>query len=474
MQDENYIFDLLHKGVEYGESLGADFCELRYDHLNLLTIENTNLAVKDTQTKERKGVGIVVYYHGAEGGCFTPELTPSGINQATKTAFQMAKSLSNVSQLKLSFPRKTGNKKTLKSTCQIHPKDVEFAEKIKYLNRVYNGIQETSEAQTSTLLYGELWGTKQFANSEGSEIEWHPLILDLIGLAITLENNSPSMGVFRKATSEGLEVFNDPLNSPEEIGRTAGKYSKELTQAKGIKSGKYRAVIGSMLGGVLAHESFGHLSEADSVVNGTSPISDQMDQRLGTPAVTIVDEGLPAYKGGLFLPFDDQGVSASRTVLLDQGILKNFLHNRSTAEKYHTNSTGNNRAVHYMYSPIPRMTNTYFEKGELSQEEALEALGTGIYAVDSNGGQVSKDGNFMFQCSRGYYVENGEIQYPIKDSALSGNILSFLKQIEAMTKDLKLSTGYFGGCGKKGQFPLPVGLGGPELVVKEVQIGGVN
>ena len=130
------------------------------------------------------------------------------------------------------------------------------------------------------------------------------------------------------------------------------------------------------------------------------------------------------------------------------------------------------RAVNFTFAPIPRMKNTYFAPGDLSEEEALEQLGTGIYAIRSAGGSVESDGSFIFQASRGYWVENGEKQYPLKDVALSGNILDLLKNVRGATKDLQLFSSYFGGCGKDGQSPLPVGLGGPHLLLKQATFGG--
>jgi TldD protein len=118
------------------------------------------------------------------------------------------------------------------------------------------------------------------------------------------------------------------------------------------------------------------------------------------------------------------------------------------------------------------MTNTYFAPGHLKKEEALELLGTGIYAIQTAGGQVEDDGSFLFKAIRGYWVEKGEIRRPIREVALSGNVLDLLSKVEGATKDLKIYAGYFGGCGKEGQAPLPVGTGSPELVIGEARFGG--
>ncbi|MCG3225106.1 MAG: TldD/PmbA family protein, partial [Candidatus Heimdallarchaeota archaeon] len=170
--------------------------------------------------------------------------------------------------------------------------------------------------------------------------------------------------------------------------------------------------------------------------------------------------------------YDDQGIKTGRTVLVEKGILKGYLHNRGTAQKMNAELTGNSRAINFMFDPIVRMKNTYFEKGDLSFEEALEQIGNGVYAVDMSGGQVGLDGNFMFNCSRGYLIENGQITKPLKNHALSGNILELLKHVLGATKDITIRTGYFGGCGKGGQGGLAVGFGGPNVIMDQVLVGG--
>jgi TldD protein len=226
---------------------------------------------------------------------------------------------------------------------------------------------------------------------------------------------------------------------------------------------------------VLAHESFGHLSEADFIVTGGSPLAGRLGERLGTEHATIIDGGCPDIKktGGLWYPFDDQGIAGGQTIVLDKGVLVHYLHNRGTAKKLGQEPTGNSRAVNFIFPPIPRMTNTYFTPGTLTEEEALEQLGTGVYAMQTSGGQVDFDGSFLFKATRGYWVENGEIKHPLREVALSGNILNFLGKIENATKELELYSGYFGGCGKGDQFPLPVGFGGPKLLVSGVTFGGL-
>jgi TldD protein len=272
----------------------------------------------------------------------------------------------------------------------------------------------------------------------------------------------------------GLELFDTEEHSPERIGANAGEWAAEKLTAKPAPAGKHRALCENRLTGVLAHESFGHLAESDFVTSGMSPLAGKVGEELGSKHVTIIDEGTldTSRYYGFWLPFDDQGTKTAKTTLVDKGKLVGYLHDRSTATLMKSSFTGNARAVNYSFPPIVRMKNTYFSPGDLSLEEAMEQLGTGIYALSTAGGQANMDGTFMFKALRGYYVEKGEQKYPLREVTLTGSILDFLKNIEGATKELFVSSGYFGGCGKDEQWPLPVGLGGPHLLIREAQFGG--
>ncbi len=208
------------------------------------------------------------------------------------------------------------------------------------------------------------------------------------------------------------------------------------------------------------------------MVIGMSPLSGKIGQQLGSNSVTIVDEGLP-QNGGYKIFFDDEGVRCKRVEIMEKGVLRSYLHSRMTANVLRAEATGNARSQDHTHEPIVRMRNTYFEAGDWKLEEALEGLKNGIYAIDSAGGQASADGTFLFKAVRGYWVENGEIKYPLRDVALTGNILELLKNVDAVCDDLEIRSTPFGGCGKMDQRAF-VGLGGPHIRIREVLFGGVS
>jgi len=472
------MLDKLQQCVRIGEDLGADFVEARYDDLTLRTLQRINDIWQDIQVKSRMGFAITAYVDGVSGFSFTPSNELKDIKLATANAYKMAKASAGAAKLKLPFDRRDAvkSKKSDTPTVKIHPRDHDLAYKIDMVNRSVESAREHGESiKTVRGRWGELYGPKMLVNSDGTLIDWEFLITDLRVL-VTSKTSSGAMviGAEGQGGTMGLEAFVKGEFTPEKMGEIAGKNAKEQLKAKACPAGKFRALVEEDLVGVLAHESFGHLSEADFIVTGGSPLTNKIGAKLGTEHASIVDGGVPDIHkyGGLWLPYDDQGIATNQTTVLDKGVLVHYLHNRGTAKKLEQNPTGNARAVSFVFPPIPRMTNTYFMPGTLSQEEAIEQLGTGVYAIQSSGGQVEGDGSFLFKAIRGYWVENGEIQHPIREVALSGNILELLSHVEGGTKELKLRSGYFGGCGKGDQSPLPVGMGGPQLLIDEVTFGG--
>jgi len=470
------LFDLASHAVKTGDKLGARFVEARVDDLSSREIRTEMAEVKDVKTMRRLGVGVTVYHNGATGYSFTAHLSKKAVEDATEKAFRIAKASSEIAKVKVDPGEgKRHKQKELRLTVRKHPQDFQLTSKKDLVLRTVNAAEDHGKHISSmTCRYGELFGQKYFTNSEGTEISWSPLLVDLRIQVVSKTGDLFVDGADGIGGSCGLELFDTEEHSPEKIGANAGEWAAEKLTAKPAPAGKHRALCENRLTGVLAHESFGHLAESDFVTSGMSPLAGKVGEELGSKHATIIDEGTldTSRYYGFWLPFDDQGTKTAKTTLVDKGKLVGYLHDRSTATLMKSSFTGNARAVNYNFPPIVRMKNTYFSPGDLSLEEAMEQLGTGIYALSTAGGQANMDGTFMFKALRGYYVEKGEQKYPLREVTLTGSILDFLKNIEGATKELFVSSGYFGGCGKDEQWPLPVGLGGPHLLIREVQFGG--
>ncbi|EKD54487.1 MAG: hypothetical protein ACD_60C00079G0040 [uncultured bacterium] len=237
-------------------------------------------------------------------------------------------------------------------------------------------------------------------------------------------------------------------------------------------AGTMPVVLGPGWPGVLLHEAVGHGLEGDFNRKGTSVFSGKIGQRVASALCTVVDDGtLPNRRGSLNV--DDEGVPTQCTVLIEKGILRNYIQDKRNARLMGMQSTGNGRRESYAHMPMPRMTNTYMLPGESTPEEIIASVKRGVYAVNFGGGQVDiTSGKFVFSASEAYLIENGKITVPLKGATLIGNGPDVLTKVSMVGNDLKLDTG-IGICGKDGQ-SVPVGVGQPTLRIDALTVGGTG
>lgn len=235
-------------------------------------------------------------------------------------------------------------------------------------------------------------------------------------------------------------------------------------------AGLMDVVLGAGWPGVLIHEAIGHGLEGDFNRKGASAFSGRIGERVAAPGVTVVDDGTIANKRGS-LNIDDEGNASQHNVLIEDGILKGYLHDELNARLMKTHSTGNGRRESYAHAPLPRMTNTFMLGGQHDPQEIIASLEKGLYAVNFGGGQVDiTSGKFVFSASEAYWVENGKIQYPVKGATIIGNGPDALTRVSMIGHDMQLDTGV-GVCGKEGQ-SVPVGVGQPTLRINSMTVGG--
>jgi TldD protein len=237
-------------------------------------------------------------------------------------------------------------------------------------------------------------------------------------------------------------------------------------------AGEMEVVLGSGWPGILLHEAVGHGLEGDFNRKGTSAFSGRIGQRVAAKGVTILDDGtLEGRRGSLTI--DDEGTPTERTVLIEDGILVGYLQDRQNARLMNVAPTGNGRRESFAHLPMPRMTNTYMDSGEFTPEEIIASIKKGVYATNFSGGSVDiTSGKFNFNCSEAYYVEDGQIRYPIKGASIIGDGPSVLTKISMIGNDSKLDDGV-GTCGKAGQH-VPVGVGQPTLRIAGLTVGGAG
>jgi TldD protein len=256
----------------------------------------------------------------------------------------------------------------------------------------------------------------------------------------------------------------------QSFAREAIRQATTNLEAVPAPVGEMPVILGPGWPGILLHEAVGHGLEGDFNRKKTSHFSHLMGQKVAASGVTVVDDGTIPYRRGSLLT-DDEGTPTQRTVLIEDGVLVGYLQDRQNGRLMGTRSTGNGRRESYAHAPMPRMTNTMMLAGQEDPQDILRSVSKGIYAANFKGGQVDiTSGQFVFEASEAYLVENGQIGAPIKGATLIGNGPQIMGSITKIGSDFQLDPGV-GTCGKEGQ-SVPVGVGQPTLLISSMTVGG--
>jgi TldD protein len=330
----------------------------------------------------------------------------------------------------------------------------------------YNDIMlSIPKVQSSRINYRD--GRRQctFANSEGSYIEQARTDLALRLTAIAGEDG--------EVQQAGLSLgSNGEFSAVEGLHEKAGDIARRaaaLLSAPQVKGGEYTVILDPILAGVFAHEAFGHLSESDHVYQNEGLRRTMvLGKRFGGKHLSIVDDPtIPNLRASY--EYDDEGTPAKKTFLIREGVLEERLHSRETAAKMGETATGNARSVSYLFPPIVRMSNTFIERGSASFEQMLGDIEEGVYVKDVYGGQTSLE-MFTFSAGEAYMIRGGRLTELLRPVVLTGNVFTTLHNIDAIGTDLEMNQG--GGCGKAGQYPLPVSAGSPHIRIRHCVVGG--
>ncbi len=268
------------------------------------------------------------------------------------------------------------------------------------------------------------------------------------------------------AGTAGFELFDE--EAFRRVAHEAADKALVMLDARPAPSGRMPVILANGFGGVLFHEACGHGLEADYIVKKTSIWEGKLGSRVAEPFVTALDDGTtPGLWGSNAI--DDEGSPTEATVVVEEGVLTGYLTDVLRGEKLGLASTGNGRRQNFRHLPYPRMTNTYFARGDISAADLIADTPRAFYAKSLAGGQVDPaTGDFVFGVSEGYLIENGRVGPPLKGATLIGNGAEVLRAIDAIADDLDVKAGM---CGKEGQ-AVPVGTGQPTLRLRELTVGG--
>ncbi|MBT8473729.1 MAG: metalloprotease TldD [Marinicaulis sp.] len=347
---------------------------------------------------------------------------------------------------------------------------MDFAAKTKLLEEIndYARSKDSRVRQVSASLAGE-WSAIEIMRPGGEVIrDFRPLVR--LNVSVTAgEGDRQESGSYGAGGREGYAAFVTPDAWKGQVDEALRMALVNL-EAEPAPAGEMDVVLGSGWTGILLHEAVGHGLEGDFNRKQTSAFAGRMGERVAAPGVTVVDDGTIEGRRGS-LTVDDEGTPTSRTVLIEDGILKGYLQDRLNARLMGVDATGNGRRESFAHQPMPRMTNTFMLGGDHHPDEILASVKDGIYAVNFSGGQVDiTSGKFVFNCTEAYRVQNGKVGAPLKNVALIGDGPTVMTKVSMIGNDFALDPG-IGVCGKAGQ-GVPVGVGQPTIKIAGLTVGG--
>jgi TldD protein len=452
------------KILQVGLDQKADFVELFIEETRSSVISFSNKKVENATAGTEYGIGIRLIYG-------TEVFYASTSNDEEEHLIYLIKTLSKA---------KSDLNKEIKSVYQIQDKNLEYKNKILIDPRTISGekklsyLKQTDQIarnisplvkQVSARIFDQVTDILIY-NSEGLSVKDNR-ILSRFSLSVTAEKNGE---IFSSSESpgaaKGFEFF-DTINL-DLLTKQATERSLRMLDAGYATGKKMQVVMGSGFGGVIFHEACGHPLETESIRKKASPFCDKLNQVIAKPCVTAIDEGFIENSWGS-ITVDDEGHSVEKTVLIENGILKNYLSDKIGAMETGVRRTGSARRESYKYSPVSRMRNTYIDNGNDSLEEMIFSVQDGIYAKKMGGGSVNPaTGEFNFAVEEAYLIKNGKITEPVRGATLIGKGDDIISKISMVGNDLEITAGMCGASSGS----IPVTVGQPSLKVDEILVGG--
>jgi TldD protein len=447
-------------------SAGGEYADLYFEYLSNTSIGIDEGIVKSASESVTLGVGIRVIAGERTGYAYSDDLSPEKIRKAARVAALIARGPASVV--------KTGFQEASKHNLYpmiTSPHEVGLAERVDlvkradaaaraYDSRVFQVIANYADSVREVLV----------ASSDGRlSFDRQPMARMGVAALARETDGVPQQGYSGGGGRVTLDFF---LNekTPEHFAKEAARQAIVQLSAVDAPAGESIVVLGPGWPGILLHEAVGHGLEADFNRKGVSAFSGRIGQQVASPLCTVIDDGTIGSRRGS-LNVDDEGVPTQKNVLIENGVLRGSLQDTLSARLLKSASTGSGRRESYQHIPMPRMTNTYMLAGQSDPEDIIRSVPKGIYCATFGGGQVDiTSGNFVFQATESYLIENGKLTRPVKGATLIGNGPEALKYVSMVGHDLQLDEG-IGICGKEGQ-SVPVGVGIPTVKIDKMTVGG--
>jgi len=456
--------DILERVLSTALKTGADFAEIFASDWRGTGVGLDDGRIEQMSTSRSKGAGIRVIKGETTGFAHTADLSEAGLLAAARAAAEAASHGSGgVRAVSLEAqPRR------VVSPVDIDPSTIAKTAKVDLLRRVDDAARSTGGAITQVSAgYSDGRSTILIANSDGLLAQDERVRTLLRVSAVANGDTGMQTGFDSLGHTMGFELFDKVL--VEDVARTAAQRALTKLKARPAPSGSMPVVIKAGSGGVLFHEACGHGLEADLVAKGASVYQGKVGEQVASPLVTLVDDGTMAHEWGA-IAIDDEGHPSQYNVLIQDGVLTDYMSDYFRSHKEGRRPSGNGRRQSYQHLPMVRMTNTYVLNGQEDPQDIIRDTQSGVYVAHLGGGSVNTaTGDFVFGMTEAYLIENGEITEPLREGNLIGNGPQVLRDIDRLGNDFAM--GNPGTCGKDGQ-GVPVGDGQPTLRVKALTVGG--
>ncbi|MGD0896141.1 MAG: TldD/PmbA family protein [Acidimicrobiales bacterium] len=466
MGDRNPVLaerDAIEGALVAALARGGEFAEVFVEDRSSTGISFDDRRVEELSSGRDRGAGIRVVVGETTGFAHTADLSTRGLHDAAEAAAAVAHAGGGGVRSVALVERKDDPVGTI----GIYPEDIDKARKVELLARADDEARAASGSIVQVSAgYGDSRRRIVIANSDGLCVADDQVRTRFAVSCVASGDGGLQTGYEVLARTIGFELFD--RFSVEAAAKEAARRAVGKLTARPAPSGAYPVVIKGGTGGYLFHEACGHGLEADHIMKDASAFRGRLGTKVASPLVTLVDDGTVGESWGTST-IDDEGRPAQRNVLIENGVLTEYMWDYLRARQDGRESSGNGRRQSYQHLPMVRMTNTFLLAGTEDPEEIVNQTPFGVYLAKLGGGQVNTaTGDFVFGMTEAYLIEGGRITEPLRDANLIGNGPDVLMKIDAIADDFDMAPGT---CGKDGQ-SVAVGSGQPTLRVSSVTIGG--
>lgn len=449
---------------------GGDYADLFFEYTRQRLISLEDQSIKNASSGIVQGMGVRVVRGESVGYAYTEQLDLESMRKAARTAANIAVDSGSdpvPPQAVAPVPVADRYPVDLLSIDERGTVPGDLARRADEAARsvapsVHNVIIRLTEQVKDVLV----------ATSEGRLAGDTQPLLRLQIVAFSQRGSDRQHGYSGVALRSGLGAFSEPPLTPEILGRQAAERAILGHGAVDAPAGFLPVVLAAGDSGVWLHEAVGHGLEADFSRKRLSNYSDRIGQQVASKHCTVIDDGTLATQQGS-INIDDEGQEARYSVLIENGILRGYMHDWISARHFGVAPSGNGRRQDFRYPPMPRMTSTYMLPGEADPDDVVRAVKRGVYCVSFSGGQVNiSSGDYVFSTMEAYLIEDGKVTAPLKTTNLIGNGPDSLNRVTMVGNDLKIPE-IGGTCGKDGQWA-PVSLGLPTVLVDGITVGGTG